>query len=378
MASDASSSGSGGWGSGTPSGTPGWGQTPQPGQTPQGGWPAPAPSSGWAQQGTQGTQGWGQQPGQPPQSGWGQQPGQTPQGTQAPGQTPQSGWGQQPGQTPQGTQAPGQPPQSGWGQQPGQTPQGTQGWNQPPGQSGWGQPAGWGQSPDQGWGASPGQGSQWAPSLPTSGWDTPEPWADAGYPVDVRYTPEGRIGRFWGIPIIGQIVRGICIIPHAIVLVLLAILVYLSNLVTWIGVLVNGRYPQWAYSLVGGYLRWGIRVQTWVALLSGTYPPFTGADDATQHVRVRIDRDQRINRFWGIPLVGFLVRLVICIPHVLVLMVLGLVAMVLAWFAWVPVLFRGRQADLIYDLYGGYVRYATRVGAYLLLMSGPYPPFRLD
>jgi len=42
------------------------------------------------------------------------------------------------------------------------------------------------------------------------------------------------------------------------------------------------------------------------------------------------------------------------------------------------VLIYGRQADFMYSIIGGYVRWATRVYAYLLLLSGPYPPFRLS
>ena len=149
-------------------------------------------------------------------------------------------------------------------------------------------------------------------------------------------------------------------------------------LFTWIPVLFLGRQASWAYALLGGFLRWSIRVQTWGQLLSGTYPPFTGAEADGQHVRVRIDEEQRINRFWGIPLIGFLVRYIILIPHFVILAILGLVVWFLLWFAWIPVLINGRQADLIYSLVGGFVRWQARVGAYLMLLSGPYPPFRLD
>ncbi|MBX3029360.1 MAG: DUF4389 domain-containing protein [Chloroflexi bacterium] len=380
MASDASSSGSGGWGSGSPGGTPGWGDPQRPGQAPQGGWPAASSQGGWSQQpgqAPQGTQGWAQQP---TQSGWGQQPGQASQGTQ--------GWGQQqPGQAPQGTQGWGQqqPTQSGWGQQqPGQAPQGTQGWPQQPGQApqgaqGWGQQSGWGQTPGQqsGWGTPP-AGNQWAPTLPTGGWDTPEPWADAGYPVDVRYTPEGRIGRYWGIPIIGHMVRGLCLIPHAIALMLLGIVAYLVIFVSWIPVLINGRQAGWIHSVLGGYVRWWVRTVSWAWLLSGTYPPFSVGDDPNQHVRVRIDRDQPISRIWGIPIIGVLLRSILLIPHFIVLMVLWFVSYIVLIFAWIPVLIYGRQADAVYTLVGGTLRWTARVQAYMLLVSGPYPPFRLD
>jgi hypothetical protein len=173
-------------------------------------------------------------------------------------------------------------------------------------------------------------------------------------------------------------VRWLCVIPHVIVLFFVAILVAIAMLLTWIPVLFMGRQAGWVYGLVGGFMRWCIRVETWVFLLSGTYPPFTGAEADGQHVRVRIDRDQPINRFWGIPIIGLAIRILILIPHFFVLWILGLITWLLLWFAWIPVLINGRQADLIYSLVGGYIRWQTRVSAYLLLLSGPYPPFRLD
>jgi hypothetical protein len=232
----------------------------------------------------------------------------------------------------------------------------------------------WGQTGQQGWGQP---GSQWAPTLP-SAWDQPDPWATDSYPVDVRFTPDARIGRYWGIPVIGHAVRALALIPHFIVLLFFSIVVAFGALFTWIPVLILGRQAGWAYTILGGSIRWAIRVQTWFQMLSGTYPPFTTAEGDGQHVRVRIDEDQRINRFWGIPILGFLVRYIILIPHILILWILGIIVWFLLWFAWIPVLIYGRQADLIYTLVGGFVRWQTRVSAYLLLLSGQYPPFRLD
>jgi len=194
----------------------------------------------------------------------------------------------------------------------------------------------------------------------------------------VRFTPDGRIGRYWGIPLIGQWVRGLCLIPHGIVLLFVYVAAAVASLFTWIPILFTGRQAHWVYTLVGGYIRWSVRVQTWGWLLAGTYPPFTGTEADGQHVRVRIDEEQAINRFWGIPILGWLVRVVLLIPHFFVLVFLWIGAAFLLLFAWIPVLAYGRQADLVYNLVGGTVRWSTRVAAYAGLLSGPYPPFRLD
>ena len=96
----------------------------------------------------------------------------------------------------------------------------------------------------------------------------------APYPVDVVFDPDTRLNNLWGIPILGIYIRFLLAIPHWIILWLFGIAVYLIVLVAWIPVLVNGRYPQIGYDLVGGFFRWYTRVIGWTFLMAGPYPPF--------------------------------------------------------------------------------------------------------
>lgn len=105
-------------------------------------------------------------------------------------------------------------------------------------------------------------------------------------------------------------------------------------------------------------------------------PAYPLAPDAFP-VNVSYDREARINRLWGIPLIGMLVRSIVLIPHFFVLTMLGILVAFLLAFTWVAVLFLGRQADLIYTIVGGYNRWLFRVLAYGLLMVDRYPPFSL-
>jgi Domain of unknown function (DUF4389) len=95
-----------------------------------------------------------------------------------------------------------------------------------------------------------------------------------GYPVEVDFDRTTRLNNLWGIPLLGIMVRAFAAIPHLIVLYVLGILVYFIVLVAWIPVLINGRYPQFGYDIVGGYFRWAIRVSGWIYLMAGPYPPF--------------------------------------------------------------------------------------------------------
>ena len=72
----------------------------------------------------------------------------------------------------------------------------------------------------------------------------------------------------------------------------------------------------------------------------------------------------------------WLLSLAILVPLALVFFV-GIPAMILIYFSWLPVLVLGRQARPVIDLLGGYWRWSTRVSAYVLLLTDRYPPFRL-
>lgn len=209
-------------------------------------------------------------------------------------------------------------------------------------------------------------------------WQPPPayPLAPDAYPVNVSYDREARINRLWGIPLVGVLVRSILLIPHFLLMFLVAIVAALLMLVTWIPVLLLGRFPGWGYRWIGGLMGWWTRVQAYLELLTPSYPPFSLAGE--EHpVSVRFDEGVRINRLWGIPLLGIMVRWILLIPHFIVLGLLSILVAFLIWFTWVPVLLLGRQADLIYTIVGGYNRWLFRVLAYAYLMVDRYPPFSL-
>jgi hypothetical protein len=299
-------------------------------------------------------------------------------GSQQPpqGQVPPPGYQPPPGQAPPPDYQPPPPgyqppPPPGQAPPPGYQPP-PPGYQPPPGEQ-WGQqpPPNFG-APDAGWGAPP------PPPPQQQMWQPPPayPLAPDAYPVNVSYDRGASINRLWGIPIVGQMVRWFMLIPHFFVLLLVAFVAALMMLVSWIPVLILGRFPGWGYRWIGGMMAWWTRVQAYYQLLTPTYPPFSLSGEF-HPVSVRFDEGVRINRLWGIPLLGILVRGILLIPHFIVLMLLSFVVSILSIFMWVPVLFLGRQADLMYTLVGGFTRWGFRVGAYLFLMVDRYPPFSL-
>jgi hypothetical protein len=214
------------------------------------------------------------------------------------------------------------------------------------------------------------------PAPPVAYAAPPPPGRPPLYSMVTTFDESVTMSRLWGIPLLGVAVRGLLLIPHYIVLWFYAIVVALALLVTWIPVLVNGRFPRWGYGLIGGYLRWLTRVWAYAILAAAAYPPFSTS--ARHDVDVRWDEAQPVARWAGIPLLGVLIRGLLLIPHLFVLYFLGIAVGFLNLITWFPVLVDGRYADWAYRIVGGFIRWQNRVTSYLLLMTGPYPPFGLD
>ena len=69
-------------------------------------------------------------------------------------------------------------------------------------------------------------------------------------------------------------------------------------------------------------------------------------------------------------------RLLLAIPHFVWLTLWGIAAFVVAFIIWLAILIKGKAPKSLHDFVAGYVRYATHVGAYVLLAANPYPGFR--
>jgi len=73
-----------------------------------------------------------------------------------------------------------------------------------------------------------------------------------------------------------------------------------------------------------------------------------------------------------------LFRIFMVIPQLIVLWLLGVAAMVVVIIGWFGALFTGRLPVFAADFLTGYVRWLTRVYAYMFLLTDVYPPFTLD
>ena len=71
-------------------------------------------------------------------------------------------------------------------------------------------------------------------------------------------------------------------------------------------------------------------------------------------------------------------RIILAIPQIVVLYFLFLAAIVVVVIGWFAALFTGRLPEWVHTFLSGLIRWSTRLGAYLFLLTDAYPPFSFD
>jgi hypothetical protein len=167
-------------------------------------------------------------------------------------------------------------------------------------------------------------------------------------------------------------------IPHLIIVRALDTLSGSVAFISWFVILFTGRLPEGLARLQVLYLRYSARVTTYAGFLEVDYPPFAyGLDsvDPGDYPGVAVEAQPELenrNRLTT----AF--RLILVIPHLVVLAVLTFAAIVVGIIAAFAVLFTGSWPEGMRTFVVGWLRWALRVNAYMVLLTDEYPPFSLD
>ena len=151
---------------------------------------------------------------------------------------------------------------------------------------------------------------------------------------------------------------------------ILGAIAWLLAIVSWFTILLSGQHVEGIREFTRFVVRWRARSIAYSMLLVDTYPPF---GDGPYPVTVDIvdPRPEARDRLT----VGL--RLLLIIPHAVVLFFVlcgWLITTVIAWFA---ILITGQYPESLYAFGVGAMRWIVRVESYLLLLVDDYPPFSL-
>jgi hypothetical protein len=198
------------------------------------------------------------------------------------------------------------------------------------------------------------------------------------YPAAVNYPATFELDRAEHIANWRPLVHWLLIIPHLLVLGVLGAVAEIVSFIAWFVILFTGKLPEGMAGLISLYLRYSNRTNAYALFMREEYPPFsfeTTAQDPGDYPAVRTqltpdleDRNRLTTAF----------RLILAIPHAIVLGVLWFVG----FFVWIggffTVLFTGQWSGGLQEFMLGIIRWSTRFYAYVFLLVDEYPPFSMQ
>jgi hypothetical protein len=164
--------------------------------------------------------------------------------------------------------------------------------------------------------------------------------------------------------------RLILAIPLAIWLYIYAIGATVAVVVSWVTIVITGRYPPALYGFLAGFNRFVARFTAYAALLCDPYPSFGGTDDPAYPVRMEFEPLEQYSRL------KTLFRIILAIPILIVRYAMNILLEIGAIGAWFVILITGRMPRGLFDLMVLANSYMARSDAYVLLLTETYPPFQ--
>jgi len=193
--------------------------------------------------------------------------------------------------------------------------------------------------------------------------------ATSAYPFTYEVDPPAAQNR------LSVFLRLLYVIPVAIVAAIVGIIAAIITLIAWIVILITGKYPAGMANFALNSWRMNACVQGYAWLLTDKYPSFspseagTGAYPIRPNGVVQLDGRNRLTVFF---------RIVMLIPHVIILYFLNIAGQVVAIIGWFAALFTGSVPEGLHNFLVGWQRWTARMGAYASLLTDEYPPFSLS
>lgn len=200
----------------------------------------------------------------------------------------------------------------------------------------------------------------------------------SAYPVQFDIARDDSQNRITNFPLfIGMFIRSILLIPHFVILYFFAIVVYVLYLIAQFAILFSGVYPEGMYNLVAVFIRWNSRMNGYLLSLFDKYPPFNGNEDDSQPLIFSVVRPDTSSRLLNFPFFGPMVRSILLLPHLIIVMFLGMASFVVVFIAHFAILFTGSFPAGMHAFCVGVQRWSTRISSYLFGLTDAYPPFSM-
>jgi hypothetical protein len=171
------------------------------------------------------------------------------------------------------------------------------------------------------------------------------------------------------------IIKMLLALPHLIIVNALQYLGYVAAYIGFFVVAFTGQMPGGLFRFIEIMMGWNTRTYGWIIGFTDMYPPFE--TDPEYPVAVHVEKPANPSKGWAVAGIFFL-RLVVLIPHFIVLAFVAIGAVFAVWFGYFVVLFTGALPVGIQDFAAGTLQWSLRVTAFAMGLTDDYPKFSLQ
>jgi len=165
------------------------------------------------------------------------------------------------------------------------------------------------------------------------------------------------------------------LIPHAFLLIFVAMAATVLQFLSFWIILFTGRYPQSWFEFQVKFQSWNLRLNASFFNIVDGYPAF-GFNGSHPSIEYDVPYPEHISRV-SVLLRGVFGFFYVLIPHGFILMFLGIAVQMVTFICWWIVLFTGKYPKELFDFVVGYLKWNQRVTNYMAYMTDTYPPFSM-
>lgn len=166
--------------------------------------------------------------------------------------------------------------------------------------------------------------------------------------------------------------RLLLVIPAYLFVSLVSYLFSFAVILGWTTVFWRKKYPAWLFAAAAGSMAYSARVLAYMTLLTDKYPSLD-QDANPVHLEFAAPRPGHLSRwrvlFW---------KLLLIIPHLVVLQFVAFAASVVVVLAWFAILLTGRYPRGMFAFIVGVMRWHFRVIGYFASFNDRFPPYALS
>jgi Domain of unknown function (DUF4389) len=198
------------------------------------------------------------------------------------------------------------------------------------------------------------------------------------YPVDVAIE-YGDGTRSRGLAVLGILlpIKALLALPHFFLLYFVQIGAFFATWFGYWGIALNGSLSPGIARFLHNSLGWNLRITAWMASWSDEYPAF--AMEQPEYQSKVIITEPTLERRRGLAVAGiiFFLKVLLLVPHFIVLYFIQIAAMIAGWFAFWAIAFTGYYPEGVFNFTVGTMRWYMRVYSWMMSLTDEYPPFQL-